>query len=61
MIISRHLDNASIIIVEYMTLRDDILAFKNNEFLNLQIEWDSRIVIDCYNKKKVIFLVLLYY
>ena len=44
--------NASIIIVEYMTLRDDILAFKNNEFLILQIERDSRIVIDCYSKKK---------
>ena len=38
------------IIVEYITLKDDILVVKNNEFLNL----DSKIVINCYNKKKVI-------
>ena len=35
---SRHISNTSIIIVECMTLRDDILVAKNNEFLNLEIE-----------------------
>ena len=45
-----------------MTLRDDMLAAKNNKFLNLEIDGDSKIVINCYNKKKkVIFQVLLCY
>lgn len=35
-----------------MVLRDDMLTVKNNGFLNLDIEGDSRIVIDYYNKKK---------
>lgn len=48
----RHIGNASIIIAECMTLRDDMLAAKNNRFLNLEIEGDSKIVIDCCNKKK---------
>ena len=39
------------IIVECMTLRDVILAVKNNGFLNLEIEGDSKIVIDCFNKR----------
>ena len=34
-----------------MTLRDDISVIKNNEFLNLEIEGDSKIIIDCNNKK----------
>ena len=37
-----------------MTLRYDMLAAKKNEFLNLDIEGDSKIVINCYNKKNVI-------
>ena len=62
MIANRHICNALIIIAEYMALRDDMLAAKNNEFLNLEIDDDSKIVIDCYNKKKkVIFQVLLCY
>ena len=40
MIISRHLDNASIIIVEYMALKNDVFIIKNNEFLNIKIEGD---------------------
>lgn len=32
MVASRYMDNTSIIIVEYMTLRDDIIGVKNNEF-----------------------------
>ena len=51
MVMNRYISNASIIIVEYMTLRDDILVTKNNEFLNLEIEGDSKIIIDCNNKK----------
>ena len=56
MIASRHISNSSIIIMECMILRDSVLANKNNGF-----EGDSKIVIDCYNKKKVIFLILLHY
>ena len=33
-----------------MTLRDGILVAKNNGFLNLEIESDSKIVIDYFNK-----------
>ena len=32
MVANRYMDNTSIIIVEYMTLRDDIIGVKNNEF-----------------------------
>ena len=48
---SRHIGNASVIIAKCMALRDGMLAAKNNGFLNLEIEGDSKIVIDCYNKK----------
>lgn len=37
--------------MECMTLRDDVLATKNNEFLNQESEGDLKIVIDYYNKK----------
>ena len=47
----KHIDSSSIIIDECMTLRDDILAAKNKSFLDLDMEGDSNIVIDCYNKK----------
>ena len=57
---SRHMSNVSIIIEECMTFRDDLLVVKNNEFLNLEIEGDLKVVMDDYNKKKVIFLILLY-
>ena len=40
-----------------MVLRDDVLVVKNNEFLNLEIEGNLKIIIDCNNKKKI-FLVL---
>ena len=51
MVVNRHISNTSIIIAEYMTLRDDISVIKNNEFLNLEIEGNSKIIIDCNNKK----------
>ena len=34
-----------------MGLRDDILVVKNNRFFNPLIKGDSRIAINCYNKK----------
>ena len=34
-----------------MTLRDGILATKNKDLLVLEMEGDSKVVIDCYNKK----------
>ena len=37
--------------MECMTLRNDVLAAKNNEFLNQESEGDLKIVIDYYNKK----------
>ena len=47
----RHLGKASIIAAGCMALRYGILAAKNNDFLSLEIEGDSKIVIDCYNKR----------
>ena len=47
---SKYICNVSIIIAECITLRDDMLNAKNNGFLNLEIEGDLKIVIDCYNK-----------
>ena len=41
----------SIIVIECITLRDDILVVKKKSFLNLKIEGDSKVVIDYYNKK----------
>ena len=35
-----------------MVLRDGVLVVRDNGFLNLDIEGDSKVVIDCYNKKK---------
>ena len=50
MVASRNIDNASIIIAECMTLRDEVLVAKNHEFLNLDVEGYLKIVIDYYNK-----------
>ena len=36
----KHIDNSSIIIIEFMILRDDILITKNKGFLDLEIEGD---------------------
>ena len=40
MAMCQHIDNSSIIVVECMTLRDDILIAKRKVFLNLEIESD---------------------
>ena len=42
MAISRHIGKTSIIITECMTFRDDVLVTKNNRFLNLEIEGNSK-------------------
>ena len=56
----KHLDKSSIIIVEGMILRYEILATKNSGYSNLEIESDSKIIIDCYNKKINILVLLCY-
>ena len=58
---SRHMSNASIIIAKCMAFRDSVLAAENNGLLNLEIEGDSKVVIDSYNKKSNIpsFIMLL--
>ena len=45
-----YLGTTSIIIAECMALRDDMLAAKNDGFLSLEIEGDSKIVVGCSNK-----------
>ena len=56
----RHLGKTSIIVTKCMTLRDGILAAKNNRFLNLKIEGDSKIMIDYYSKRISILVLLRY-
>ena len=58
---SRHLGNVSINTMECVALRYYVLAAKYNDFSNLEIEGDSKVIIDCYNKKKVVHLVQLLY
>ena len=53
---SRHIGNVSIITVEYMTLRYSVIDIKYNDFLNLEIERYSKVIIDCYNKK-IVYLI----
>ena len=50
MVTCKHISNSLIIIVEYTVLRDYMLVLKRESFLNLEIEGNSKIVIDCYNK-----------
>ena len=47
----RHIGNASIVIAEYVALRVDVLAAIYNYFTNLEIEGDSKVIIDCYNRR----------
>ena len=47
---SRHLGKASIIITKCVALRDGVLAVTHNGFTSLEIEGDSKVIIDCYNK-----------
>ena len=42
-----HSNKSSIIVTECMTLRDGILADKNNGFLSLEIEGASQVLVDC--------------
>ena len=51
MVARKHVGKSSIIVAKCMTLRDAILAAKNKEYSNLKMEWDSKIIIDCYNKR----------
>ena len=51
MVARRHVDDSSITVAKCMALRDRILVAKNNGFLYLEIEGDSKIVVDSYNRK----------
>lgn len=50
-VVNRHMNNVSIIIAECKDSIDGVLVSKNNEFLNLEIEGDSKVVLNSYNKK----------
>ena len=52
MVANRHISNISIIIAKYMVLKDDMLTAKNNRFLNLKIEDDSKLLKIVIIKKK---------
>ena len=52
MVVCRYMRNSSIIVIKCITLREIyILVVKNKKNLDLKIKNDSKIVIDCYNKK----------
>lgn len=57
-IVSRHMSNASLIVTKCMILRYDILAARNNRFLKFEIEFDSKIVMNCYNVQNSIKLIM---
>ena len=40
-----------------LALRDGVVVVVYNAFLNLEIKRDSNVIIDCYNKKNVVYLV----
>ena len=42
-------------------LRYGVLGAKNNGFLYLNIKGDSKVVINRYNKKNIIYIVQLFY
>ena len=48
---NKHLGNVSIIIAQCVALRDDILVAIYNGFTNLEIEGDSKVIIDYYNRR----------
>ena len=47
---SMHLGNASILTAKCVALRDGVLAARYNGFPDLEIEGDSKVIIDYYNK-----------
>ena len=49
---NKHLGHASIITTECVVLRDGILASKLDGFSNMEMERDSKITIDRFNKKE---------
>lgn len=38
-------------IVNAMNLRDEILSTRFNGFSNIKIEWEFKVMINCYNKR----------
>lgn len=40
---------------EYMIFRYNMLAVKDNGFSNIDINGDSKVVIECYNRNITIF------
>ena len=51
MVVYKYVGQSSIIVIECMTLRDDIQTSKSKGYSNLEIEEDSKIIINCYNKR----------
>ena len=56
-----YISNFLIIVIKYMFLRNSMLIAKKNGLLNLEIKGDSKIAIDCYNKKITIHSSIFFY
>ena len=51
MVACKHIGKFSVIIIECMVLRYGILVAKSKGLLDLEVEGDSKIIVDCYIKK----------
>ena len=52
MVVCRYMRNSSVIVIKCITSRNIyILVVQNKKKLDLKIKNNSKIVIDCYNKK----------
>ena len=63
MVVCKYMRNSSIIVIKsiYIYLYIYILVVKNKKKLDLKIKNNSKIVIDCYNKKVNILNYIFFY
>ena len=62
MVVCRYMRNSSVIVIKCITLRNIyILVVQNKKKLDLKIKNNSKIVIDCYNKKVNILNYIFFY
>ena len=56
---SKHLGNESIITMECVALIYKVLMVKLNDFFNLEIEGNSKVIINYYNKKNSLSILII--
>ena len=58
---NKHLGHASIITTECVVLTDGVIAAKLYGFSNMEIERDSKIIIDRFNNKIYIYIYFFFF